>query len=123
MALQFVIPRGAQVIDLTCDDDRTRASKSSTRVPIRDAIRSLKKAIQKLGSKMTEMDKKFEDEIMALKLFLPLASEPSHQAGSAPSPISKNNDVRVIHTDNGWISPNLELGSRPRRSWCYRFQL
>jgi hypothetical protein len=37
MALQFVIPRGTQVIDLTRGGDRTTASKSSTLVPIRAA--------------------------------------------------------------------------------------
>jgi hypothetical protein len=112
MALQFVIPRGAQVIDLTRDDDRTAASKSSTRVPVRGAIRFLKKAIKKLNGRMAGMDKKFEDEIMALKIALPLTSETSHQSGSVRSPITNSSDVCVIHTDNGCINPNLELGSR-----------
>jgi hypothetical protein len=67
MALQFVIPCGAEVIDLTRDDDRTKTSKSSTRIPIRDAIRSFEKTIKKLDDRMVEMDKKLEDKITALR--------------------------------------------------------
>jgi hypothetical protein len=99
MALKFVVPSGAQVIDLTRDEDRSMTSKSS-RVAVREVILYFKKANRKLNDRITEMDKRVEDEITTLKAALPLTSGPSYQSGSAHSPITKSSNVRVIHTDN-----------------------